>query len=276
MPLETEVVTSARDVPAAMVSPEPMDHLARVAVLADVHGNAVALGAVLREVAAAKPDLVVFGGDLTWGPLPEDTWALVRPLQASAIFVRGNAERALAEAALRMDEGSLSELRPRERWMVERHLPSTRAQLAAFAESAVIEIAGLGPVRFCHGSPRSDEELVTFATPEPRIRALLEGVTEKVLVTAHTHIQFDRTVAGIRSVNPGSVGMAYEGRPGIAFWALLGPDVDLRQTAYDLDEATRRYRATDDPLAEEMIEILVAPPTREEVVEDAEAREFAG
>ncbi len=71
--------------------------------------------------------------------------------------------------------------------------------------------AGLGPVRFCHGSPRSDEELVTFATPETRIRALMEGVPERVLVSAYTHIQFDREVAGIRSVNPGSVGMPYEG-----------------------------------------------------------------
>jgi putative phosphoesterase len=250
-------------------------YASRVAVLSDVHGNAVALGAVLREVAAAQPDLVVFGGDLTWGSLPEETWALVQPLQR-AIFVRGNAERALAEAEERIRDGSVEQLTPRERWMVERHSRPTRAKLAGFLESAVVEIAGLGNVRFCHGSPRSDEELVTFATPEPRMRALLEGVSESVLVTAHTHIQFDRTVAGIRSINPGSVGMPYEGRAGSAFWALLGADVDLRETGYDVDEAVQRYRATDDPLAEQMVEILVEPPTREEAVEDAEKREFAG
>ena len=76
-----------------------MIRAARVAVLSDVHGNAVALEAVLHEVAEAEPDLVVFGGDLTWGPLPEETWALVESLERSAIFVRGNAERALVEAA---------------------------------------------------------------------------------------------------------------------------------------------------------------------------------
>jgi len=47
----------------------------RVAVLADVHGNAPALEAVLADVEAAAPDLVVFGGDLTWGPLPAQTLA---------------------------------------------------------------------------------------------------------------------------------------------------------------------------------------------------------
>jgi Icc-related predicted phosphoesterase len=43
----------------------------RVAALADVHGNAPALEAVLAEVEAEAPDLIVFCGDLTWGPLPE-------------------------------------------------------------------------------------------------------------------------------------------------------------------------------------------------------------
>jgi Icc-related predicted phosphoesterase len=43
----------------------------RVAALADVHGNAPALEAVLAEVEREAPDLIVFCGDLTWGPLPE-------------------------------------------------------------------------------------------------------------------------------------------------------------------------------------------------------------
>ncbi len=244
-------------------------------MLSDVHGNAVALESVRRDVAAAEPDLIVFGGDLTWGPLPEETRALVEPLRASAVFVRGNAERALAEAAEQIDEGSGEELSARTRWMVERHSPETHAFLAGFVESAVVEIAGLGAVRFCHGSPRSDEELITYATAEPRMRALLDGVPVKVLVSAHTHVRFDRIVAGIRSVNPGSVGMPYEERAG-AYWALLGPDVDLRRTEYDIDEAVRRYRATDDPMAEQMVEILISPPTPDEVVEHAEALEFSG
>jgi len=140
----------------------------------------------------------------------------------------------------------------------------------------VVEIDGLGPTRFCHRSPRSAEELITFATPEARMRAALAGIDERVLVTTHTHIQFDRAVAGVRSVNPGSVGMPYEGRAGAAFWAVLGPDVELRRTDYDLGEAVARYRASGDPLAEEMVELLETPPAPAEVVEHAEAAEFAG
>jgi hypothetical protein len=69
--------------------------------------------------------------------------------------------------------------------------------------------------------------------------------------------------------------MPYEGRPG-AFWALLGPDVELRRTDYDVGAATDLYRASGDPLAGQMIEILEQPPTREEVTVHAESLEFSG
>ena len=57
----------------------------RVAALADVHGNAPALAAVLEEVEREVPDLVVFCGDLTWGSLPQETLALVRALETPPV-----------------------------------------------------------------------------------------------------------------------------------------------------------------------------------------------
>jgi putative phosphoesterase len=246
----------------------PMRSAERVAVISDVHGNAVALEAVLAELADdAKIDLLVFGGDLTWGPLPEETLRLVDGLAVPALYVRGNAERALLEPS---GEPTL-----RERWLADRHSEEQLAFLGSFPEQIAVDVAGLGPVRFCHGSPRTDEELVTPRTPAERVRAMTAGVPERVLVTAHTHLQFDRRVAGIRSINAGSVGMPYEGRTG-AFWAILGPDVDLRTTEYSVELAAERYRASGDPLAEQMVELLLSPPSREEVVEHAERVEFSG
>ncbi len=245
----------------------PTHIVRRVAVVSDVHGNAAALEAVLGEMRKERPDLVVFGGDLTWGPLPEETLALVDDLDTPALFVRGNAERALLEPT--------EDPTARERWLLERHSEEARAFLSTFAESVSVDVDGLGPVRFCHGSPRSDEELVTPETPQSRMRALTAGIAERTLVTAHTHLQFDRQVAGIRSINPGSVGMPYEGRLG-AFWATLGPDVELRRTSYSFDDAAARYRASGDPLAEQMVELLATPPTREEAIKHAEGIQFSG
>lgn len=236
----------------------------RVAVLSDVHGNAPALEAVLAEVERTDVDLIVFGGDLTWGPLPEETFELVRGLDAR--FVRGNADRAVLE--------NVSETE-REQWMQAHHRDELRDFLAGFEEQVVVDVDGLGPVRLCHGSPRTDEECVTPETPEERVREFSEGVDERVIVTAHVHIQFDREVAGIRSVNAGSVGLPYEGRPG-AYWAMLGPDVELRRTEYDLDETIERYRASGQPGVEQIVEMMVEPPEPREVIDHAEKVVFAG
>ena len=236
----------------------------RIAVLSDVHGNAPALAAVLAELEREQPDLIVSGGDLTWGSLPEETFALAAGLNAR--FVRGNAERALLE-----NQSSTE----REQWMQAHHTPEMRKFLAGFEDNVVVEVDGLGPVRICHGSPRSDEECVTPETPEARVREFAEGVAERVIVTAHVHIQFDREVGGIRSVNAGSVGLPYEGRSG-AYWAMLGPDVELRRTEYDVDEAVARYRTTDDPAVEAIVEMMLTPPEPREVIDHAEQAVFSG
>jgi hypothetical protein len=57
---------------------------------------------------------------------------------------------------------------------------------------------------------------------------------------------------------------------------LLGPDVELRRTAYDVEDAIARMRATDDPKVEEIAELMLTPPPREEVMEFAETNVFAG
>jgi hypothetical protein len=88
-------------------------------------------------------------------------------------------------------------------------------------------------------------------------------------------MQFDRRAAGLRLVNPGSVGLPYEMTPG-AYWAMLGPDVELRRTEYDVDAAIAQMRATDDPRVEVIVEMMLTPPSQDEVIEDAERSVFAG
>ncbi len=116
---------------------------------------------------------------------------------------------------------------------------------------------------------------MTPETPEERVREFSQGVEERVIVTGHVHIQFDREVAGIRSVNSGSVGLPYEGRPG-AYWAMLGPDVELRRTEYDVEETIERYRASGQPGVEQIVEMMVEPPEPREVIDHAEKVVFAG
>jgi putative phosphoesterase len=243
----------------------------RVAVLGDVHGNTVALEAVLAELGGEDVDLVVWTGDLSWGPEPSATLDLVRSLETPARYVRGNAERALFE----IEGGTIAEPSEREQWMLAAHSASDLDFARSFEHAQAVEIGGLGPTYFTHGSPRSDEELLTAGTPEARLAAATAEITERVLVTGHTHSQYDRVAAGVRALNPGSVGMPYEERSG-AYWALLGPDVELRRTDYDLDEAVTRLRSSGIPDPEQLVEVLVKPPTPAELIENAERLEFSG
>jgi len=80
-------------------------------------------------------------------------------------------------------------------------------------------------------------------------------------------MQFDRTIGTVRVVNAGSVGMPF-GEPG-AYWLLLGTDVQLRRTSYDLADAARRIRATQYPKAEEFATRNVLQPPSENEILDA-------
>jgi diadenosine tetraphosphatase ApaH/serine/threonine PP2A family protein phosphatase len=87
-----------------------------------------------------------------------------------------------------------------------------RDAIAAFPERVTIEVDGLGEVLFCHGSPRSDEEILTTLTPQAALAEALAGVEAAIVVCGHTHAQFDRRHGSVLILNAGSVGMPYEGR----------------------------------------------------------------
>ncbi len=203
----------------------------RVAALYDIHGNLPALEAVLADLESDTPDLVVVGGDAVLGPFPRETLETLLALDERSRFVRGNTDREL------------------DGFAAEALTPEQRDFLAGLPLTVSLDVTGLASVLFCHASPRSDEEIVTRLSPEDRLAPMLEGVAEEVVVGGHTHVQYDRRAAGKRLVNGGSVGMPYEDEPG-AYWAFLGPDVELRRTEYDLEEAAERIAASGYPDAE--------------------------
>jgi putative phosphoesterase len=239
----------------------------RVAALYDVHGNLPALEAVLEEVEALEVDAVVVGGDVAIGPMPRRSLERLLALGERALFLRGNGDREIAAVSPGTGSGLWAE---RTRWSAEQLERGQLAWLAALPDTQTVDVDGLGRVLFCHGSPRSDEEILTAISPEERVAAAVGRVAEGVVVCGHTHVQFDRVVAGKRLVNAGSVGMPYEARPG-AYWALMGPDVELRRTDYDLEAAAAAIRATGFPGADELAaDNVLTVPTAEEATEQFE------
>lgn len=210
----------------------------RVAALFDVHGNLPALQAVLAEPDVGAADLVLCGGDTIAGPFPAECLDLLAGLGDRLVEIHGNGERMVVAR-----EGEDAA------WCADQLSDAQLERSAALPSTAELEIGGLGRALLCHGTPASDTEIVTLVTPDERLAAILEGLEADVVLAGHTHSQIDRIVGGIRWVNGGSVGMPYEHEPG-ARWALLGPDVELRRTDYDLEAAAELIRGSGMPDAD--------------------------
>ena len=235
----------------------------RIAALYDVHGNLPALETVLAEVARERVDLLVFGGDVVFGPMPRETLERIAALDQAKAFISGNTDRAVLE----MLDGEPSTAVPA---MVQPLIQWTGEQLTAeqIAEirrwpATLRQPSGDGDVLFVHATPRNDTEIFLKTTDEARLVPIFAATGAAVVLCGHTHVPFDRRIGGVRVVNAGSVGMSLAG-PG-AFWALIdGVSVELRRTAYDLDRAAARIRASHYPQADDFAaNNVLAPPTED-------------
>ena len=202
-----------------------------LALVYDVHGNLPALDAVLED-AAAEADRYLLGGDYAlFGAWPRETVARLRELPAD--WIRGNAERWTADPEEAPDQvqGAISACRE----MIGDELVG---ELAALPET--LERDG---ILYCHGSPVSDVRSF-FPEPGEDEGELLAGVEARRLVFGHTHLAFARTAAnGIELVNPGSVGMPFDGDHRAAY-ALVRDDgaVEHRRVPYDYAASARAVR----------------------------------
>jgi predicted phosphodiesterase len=236
----------------------------RVAVLADIHANLPALEAVLAEPDVASADRVVLLGDIALGPMPAETLDVLASLGERAVWVHGNCERELMAAydGTAGDTMNAASALATAALIERRH----RDLLDGLPLTVTLDVDGLGPVLFCHATPRRDDEMALVDSPVAVWQRALEGVSMSLVGVGITHMPFDRLVDRRRAVNAGSVGMSY-GTDG-ASWALLGPTVQLRRTAYDVEAAAARIGASAYADVDEWVRQYVREPPS-----DAEALE---
>jgi diadenosine tetraphosphatase ApaH/serine/threonine PP2A family protein phosphatase len=199
-------------------------------LLYDVHGNLPALEAVLAD--AGDVDSWVLGGDYAlFGAWPTEAVERLRSLDAR--WIRGNGERWTAGA----DD------------VPEPVLPAVERCRELLGDALVSELAGLpeslddNGVVFCHGCPISDVQSF-LPEPAPGEDDLMGDVAGGRLVFGHTHLPFARMgPRGVELVNPGSVGMPFDGDPRAAY-AVVDDDgaIEHRRAAYDHQAAADAIR----------------------------------
>jgi predicted phosphodiesterase len=180
----------------------------RLALVSDIHGNAVAFDAVLADADRVGVDgYVCLGDTLQGGPQPAEVRGRLRSLGCPVVL--GNAD----ELLLRVPERSAEPVTPRHLEVRE----WTRGQLGGdgltFIETMQptvrVPLGEAGELLAFHASPASNED-VLLPWSEPEALAPFRGTGAAVLAAGHTHVQWIRTIDGALFVNPGSVGVPYD------------------------------------------------------------------
>jgi diadenosine tetraphosphatase ApaH/serine/threonine PP2A family protein phosphatase len=206
-----------------------------IALLYDVHGNLPALEAVIADAEGAGARGWVLGGDYAlFGGWPAETVERLRALEPAS-WIRGNGERWTADPGAAPDNAVVP--------------GAIAAAREALGEEIVADLASLPfscpyeGALVCHGSPLSD---VRSFGPEPGDDdvELLDGAEARRVVFGHTHVPFARTAGAVELVNPGSVGMPFDGDPRAAY-ALLHDDgrIEHRRVGYDHRASAERVRS---------------------------------
>lgn len=223
----------------------------RLAILSDLHGNSAATAAVLADIERAGPDAIYCLGDLVgYGAHPNEVIDQIREQDIPTIM--GNYDDGVG---FDRDDCGCAYTTADERERGHQSLAWTRAVVTAERKAY---LRSLPPelrvdhdqfrLRLVHGSPRRMNEYL-FADRDARSLARIAEASDcDILLFGHTHLPWERVIAGVQMINTGSVGKPKDGDPQ-ACWVQLDlapgriPSVTVHRVAYDVAAMAAAIRA---------------------------------
>jgi putative phosphoesterase len=238
----------------------------RVALISDLHANAVALAAVLEDIERVGVDQVICLGDVaTLGPRPDVVLDTLRQLGCTCIL--GNHDEFMLDAQLIHTYTEAPVVVDAVDWCRNRLSLSDLDFIRTFKKTFEVALDGQAKLFLFHGSPRSNMEDLLATTPVDLLDEMLCGHSATVMSGGHTHIQMMRQHRGILVVNPGSVGLPFKeyvaGRaPTLldhAEYATVsaedgGVSVHLHRVAVDHTAMADAVKSTDNPLRDMLLQ----------------------
>ncbi|MFQ5923511.1 MAG: metallophosphoesterase family protein, partial [Anaerolineales bacterium] len=239
-----------------------------IAVIADIHGNSLALNAVLDDVAAnGGADAYWFLGD--YFAIGHDPLGVIRILDGveNATFIRGNTDRFVADGSLPW---------PNQNNVIEN--PELLSQYVSVARSFAWTTGALGasgkldwcrelPLDFQTAFPDGTKVLAVHASPgeddgdgvhlglsDAELSVLVSDAGADLVLVGHTHFPQDRLVSGIRVASPGSVSNPLPPDLRAKYVTIElrsdGYDLQFHQVDYDRDEIVQAAKAVNHPASE--------------------------
>ena len=229
-----------------------------VAIISDVHGNDVALGAALGDMFNQGVDAVVSLGDVAaTGPQPNES--VRRLLRGKIPSVMGNTdERILKPDPSKFNSDRGPEIPAIDKWCSQKLGHDETAFLSSFSPVLTIRLGGKEILCY-HGSPASNTDVIDASTDEGVVEKTFAGFTSHLFAGGHTHVQMLRRHGSAQIINPGSVGLPYDiardgshYRPVRAEYAVVdvhrsSASVQFRRVSYDLDDLISSVNRTGMP-----------------------------
>ncbi len=233
----------------------------KLAFISDIHGNAVALEAVLRDIEKRRIDRIYVLGDLCYrGPEPKRALQLVQALQTEVI--KGNADEWVVRG---VKEGEVPqqalEMMNQEREWTLSHLDAADIQYLNDLPTEIQgEYEGISFFGF-HATPVSLFDIVPPDAPEEVLKSkFMSGSDAEIYLYAHIHRPYIRYIEGKVVLNIGSVGLPFDGLAR-ASYAIVELERDIittsiQRVAYDIEKVVQQYMQNNYPNAEKMISVV--------------------
>ncbi|MFP5298740.1 MAG: metallophosphoesterase family protein [Actinomycetota bacterium] len=226
----------------------------RIAVVSDIHGNLMALDAVMTDLEKQAPDAVWCGGDIGWGG-PWASECIERVRREGWITVKGN-----TDIWITGDPQTIDDETTRKSFIDMAAVHDISEDDSNWLLNLPLGYTPAGSVLLVHGTPQSP-----FIAPEPNGPAAEFAVYEdraQVVIYGHVHKAFVRRLAsGTIVTNPGSVGLPLD--DDTASYLLLdrdGADITLthRRVAYDRRAMIAQVKRSPEPMRSWALERLHA------------------
>lgn len=233
----------------------------KIAFISDIHGNAIALDAVLADTKKQRIDKIYVLGDICYrGPEPKRSLDLVRSLHTEVI--KGNADEWVVRG---VREGEVAdkvlELMNLERqWIVEQLEPSDMDYLESLPTQLNLTIEDVEISAF-HATPTSLFDIVLPNADDNQIEAsLMQAQDAQVFVYAHIHKPYIRYLNGKVIMNIGSVGLPFDGLAKASYGLIEVEDghikTSIRRVGYNLESVVALYHEVNYPNAEMMSKVI--------------------
>ncbi|NLW47502.1 MAG: metallophosphoesterase family protein [Firmicutes bacterium] len=186
----------------------------KIAVFSDIHGNALALEAVIKDIDSRNADLVFCGGDLVgYGAYPNEVIDLIRKNRIPTIM--GNYDEGVGfnkdDCGCAYTSSQMKELGQISlEWTKKKVNFENRAFLRSLLERIQFTACGK-KILIIHGSPRLINEYLYADRPEESVLRIFDEERVDIIICGHTHLPFTRVMDGKCLINAGSVGISKDG-----------------------------------------------------------------